>query len=481
MQSYKMWIGGRWVDAVSGKTISVVNPATEEKIAVIPSGGREDVDLAVAAARKAFPVWSKKPQAERTAVVCKLAQLLRERAEEFAQIDCLDHGTPITAARRMVMGTAGNLEFNAHAARALMGEVIPINSQMIHFQKREPVGVAALIIPWNVPLVMVGSKLGAALSVGNTCVVKPPSIDSMAALKLGELLEQLDLPEGAVNIISGPGSTVGNALATHPGVDMISFTGSCETGKDIMTAASQTVKHVTLELGGKNPFIVLEDADLKATAQKAVMSSLANAGMVCASPGRYYIPKKCYKEFVDLFVEFAQKWTFGDPTDEKTMMGPMVSAEHRDSVERYIRSGLEEGAKLALGGKRPTRPPLDKGYFVPPTVFTDVTQNMKIAREEIFGPVACMLSYTTEEEVLALANDNTFGLCASVWTRDINKAMHFANELQAGAVYINDHLTIFPEMPWGGFKESGIGKENSMVGLKGFTHLKLVAMNLIQP
>jgi acyl-CoA reductase-like NAD-dependent aldehyde dehydrogenase len=300
----------------------------------------------------------------------------------------------------------------------------------------------------------------------------------MAALKLAELFEQLDLPEGAVNIITGPGSTVGNALATHPGVDIISFTGSCETGKEIMAAASQTVKHLTLELGGKNPFIVLEDADLEATVAKAVISSYANAGMVCASPGRYYIPQRLYAEFVDRFVALSKKWVVGDPTDEKTMMGPLVSAEHRDSVERYIRIGVEEGAKLALGGQRPTQAPLDKGFFVPPTVFTGVTQNMKIAREEIFGPVACMLSYTDEDEVLKQANDNVFGLCASVWTRDINKAMRFANELEAGAVYINDHLTIFPEMPWGGFKESGIGKENSVIGLKGYTQLKLIAVNL---
>ncbi len=478
MQYFKMWIDGRCVDSVSGETYTAVNPATEEPIAIIPSGGRDDVDLAVSAARKAFPQWSRQDQAKRTEMVSRLADLLKKHAEEFAQIDCIDHGTPITMARNMVIGAANNMMFNAQASRALLGEVIPITNAALHYFKREPVGVCGLIIPWNVPLVMIGAKLGAALSVGNTCVIKPPSVDSMAALKLGELIEEVGFPPGTVNIITGPGHLVGNALASHPGIDMISFTGSCDTGKSIMAAASQTVKRLTLELGGKNPFIVLEDADLEMAVQKGVRSSYANSGMICASPGRYYIPEKYYTEFVDRFVELSKKWVVGDPKDEKTMMGPLVSAEHRDSVERYIRIGQEQGAKLALGGQRPTQAPMDRGFFVTPTIFTDVTQEMNIAREEIFGPVACMLRYSSEEEVLALANDNAFGLSASVWTRDVTKAVRFANDLQVGAVWINDHLTIAPEMPWGGFKESGIGKENSLVGLKEYTQLKLIAVNL---
>ena len=478
MERYKMWINGEWVPAVSGETYAVVNPATEEVIAQVPKGDQRDVDLAVEAARKAFPIWSKKSQAERTEIIVKMAAALKEHVEEFAKIDTLDHGTPITMARHMVFGAANNLEFNAQASRSLMGDVIPIRPDAFHYFKREPVGVAALIIPWNVPLVMVGSKLGAALSVGNTCIIKPPSIDSLAALKFGEILEKAGLPKGAVNIVTGPGHSVGETLATHPGIDLISFTGSSETGKAIMAAGSQTVKRMTLELGGKNPFIILDDADLEKTAQKAVMSSYANCGMVCASPGRYYIPENKYNQFVERFMAHAQQWIFGDPLDEKTMMGPVVSAEHRDVVEGYIKSGIEQGARLMLGGKRPTSAPLNKGYFIPPTVFTDVTQDMKIAREEIFGPVACMMKYSSEDEVLELANDNHFGLSASVWTQNINKAIHFANELQVGAVWINDHLTISPEMPWGGFKESGIGKENSMIGLEEYTQLKLVAINL---
>jgi acyl-CoA reductase-like NAD-dependent aldehyde dehydrogenase len=479
MDTYKMWIGGKYVEAETGKTFGVINPATGEEIARVPLGGQADVEKAVAAATRAFPEWSGKSQPERSAIVNRIGALIREHTEELAMLDCLDHGTPITMARHMITaGAAGNFEFNAQAARSLMADVIPIRPDALHFFHREPVGVCALIIPWNVPLPLIGSKLGSALSVGNTCVVKPPSIDSLAALKLAEILDKAGLPEGAVNIITGPGDIVGHALAVHPGVDLISFTGSSETGKQIMARASQTVKRLTLELGGKNPFIVLEDADIDAAAQKAVTSSLLNSGQICASPGRYYIIERHHDEFVSKFIEGAKNFKVGNPLDEKTNMGPLVSAEHRDKVEYYIRSGIEEGAKLVLGGKRPTEPPFDKGYYVMPTIFTNVTQNIKIAREEIFGPVACVLKYKSEDEVIELANDNTFGLCASVWTRDILKAISFAKKLRAGTIYINDHLTIGPEMPWGGFRESGIGKENSVVGLEEYTQLKLIAMEL---
>jgi acyl-CoA reductase-like NAD-dependent aldehyde dehydrogenase len=478
METYKMWIGGKYVEAETGKTFSVINPATGEEIARVPLGGQAEVDKAVQAAAKAFPEWSGKSQPERSAIVNRIGALIREHAEEFAMLDCLDHGTPITMARHMTAGAAANFEFNAQAARTLMADVIPIRPDALHFFHREPVGVCALIIPWNVPLPLIGSKLGAALSVGNTCVVKPPSIDSLTALKLAKILDKVGLPEGAVNIITGPGDIVGNALAVHQGVDLISFTGSSETGKEIMARASQTVKRLTLELGGKNPFIVLEDADIDAAAQKAVMSSLLNSGQICASPGRYYIIERHHDEFVTKFIAGVKNFKVGDPLDEKTLMGPVVSAEHRDKVEYYIKSGIEEGAKLVLGGKRPTEPPFDKGYYVMPTIFTEVTQNMKIAREEIFGPVACILKFKSEHEVIDLANDNTFGLCASVWTKDIVKAINFAKRLRAGTIYINDHLTIGPEMPWGGFRESGIGKENSVVGLEDYTQLKLIAMEL---
>jgi acyl-CoA reductase-like NAD-dependent aldehyde dehydrogenase len=478
MQDYRMWIDGEWVGAQSGKTYGVINPATGEEMARVPLGGQPEVDRAVNAAARAFPEWSGKPQQERSAVVSRIAALLRERAEEFAKLDCLDHGTPISTARHMVGGAVGNLEFNAEGAKTLMSEVIPIRPDALHFFLREPVGVCALIIPWNVPLTMVGSKLGSAPSLGNTCVVKPPSIDSLTTLAFAEILEQAGLPRGAVSVITGPGGSVGTALATHPGVDLVSFTGSSETGKDIMAKSSATVKRLVLELGGKNPFIILDDADIDLAAEKAVTSQLRNSGQICASPGRYYVSERKHDEFVARFVEKAKRFKVGDPLDPTTNMGPMVSAEHRDHVECYIESGVREGARLVLGGRRPTEKPLDRGCYVMPTIFADVAQNMRIAREEIFGPVACVLRYRSEADVAGLANDNVYGLCASIWTKDMVKAIGLAKRLRAGTVYINDHLTIGPEMPWGGFKESGIGKENSVVGLQEYTQLKLIAMEL---
>jgi acyl-CoA reductase-like NAD-dependent aldehyde dehydrogenase len=478
MQNYKMWIDGKWANAESGKTMGVINPATEEEFARIPLGDKADVDKAVAAARKAFPIWSKKTQAERSRIVNQIALLMKEHAKELAHLETLDHGTLSKSALFMVMISAEHFEFVSQASRAIMGDVIPVRPGILTYVQREPMGVCALITPWNVPLMMVAAKLGSALVVGNTCVVKPPSIDSLAALKLGEILEKMELPPGTINIIAGPGDTVGEALVSHPGVDKVSFTGSCETGKSIMSCASGTVKPVSLELGGKNPFIVLEDADVDAAVDGAINAAFFNTGMICASPGRYYIHERVYDEFLEKFVVVAKNIVVGDPTDLRTQMGPVVSAEHRDKVEGYIRSGIEEGAKLVLGGKRPIDPPLNKGYFVMPTVFTNVTQNMKIAREEIFGPVVCIMKFSSNDDVLALANDNTFGLSASVWTKNMPKALQYANELRAGFVWINEHLVISPELPWGGFRESGFGKESSIYGLYEYTQLKVVYADL---
>ncbi|MFA5309427.1 MAG: aldehyde dehydrogenase family protein [Dehalococcoidales bacterium] len=479
MQQYKMWINGKWVGAESGRTYPVVNPANEEVIAEVPLGDRADVDKAVAAARRAFPVWSQKTQAERSRIVSRIAAALGERLEEVARIEMLDHGAPINAARGMhVGGSVENLEYAAQVSRVLMGSAVPVNPAALTYIQREPVGVCALITPWNFPLLMVAWKLGFALAAGNTCVIKPPSIDSLSTLKLAEVLESVDLPPGTVNVITGPGGTVGEALASHPGVDKIAFTGSCDTGKDIMACASRSVKRVGLELGGKNPFIVLPDADIDAAVEGGVFASFCNSGMICASPGRYYVHESIHDEFVEKFVAAAGKIVVGDPASEKTQMGPLVSAEHRDKVEGYIRSGVAEGAKLVLGGKRPAAPPLNKGYFVMPAVFTGVTQDMTIAREEIFGPVVCIMKYLSEDRVVALANDNTFGLCASVWTRDMPKGIRMANEIRAGWVWINEHLMLAPGLPWGGYKESGIGKDGSIHTLDEYTELKVIYADL---
>ncbi len=477
MQKYRMSIGGKWVDAESGETFTAFNPATEEGIGQVPLGGKADVDKAVEAAQKAFPVWSKKSQAERSQILYQVADAIAEHADELAELDIVSHGTPKKPALFGIMALPPMFKYTAQVSRSFMGQVISANPNKFCYLQREPRGVCALIVAWNAPLVGTSKKLSAALATGNTCIIKPPSICSLTVLKLVEILEKAGLPAGTVNVVTGFGNTVGEALSSHPGVGMVSFTGSCETGKRIMSVASKTVKRLALELGGKNPCIVLEDADIDAAVGYSLFSSFHNTGMVCAATGRYYIHEKLYDEFVEKFIAKTERIVVGDPTDEKTDMGPVVSAEHRDRVENYIKSGVEEGAKLILGGKRPTAPPLDRGYFVMPAVFTDVTQNMKIAREEIFGPVACFIKFSSDEEVIRLANDSTFGLSASVWTRNTTKGIRFANEIQAGTVWINGEI-LGAEYPWGGYKESGFGKENSILGLEEYVQIKAISFDL---
>ena len=295
-------------------------------------------------------------------------------------------------------------------------------------------------------------------------------------------MEKLEIPPGTINVVTGPGSTVGEALACHHGVDMVAFTGSSETGKRIMSLASQTVKRLQMELGGKNPVIILDDADIDKAVGEMFIHQFANCGQLCGSPGKFYVHEKVYDEFLEKFTAKVKKLIVGDPNDERTEMGPLASIEHRDRVEGYIKSGITEGAKVILGGKRPTTPPMNKGYYVVPTIFTNVTQNMKIAREEIFGPVACFMEkFNSDNKVIEMANDNTFGLNSWVWTKDIARGMRFANEIQAGTVQIGQSHGGGPELPWGGYKESGIGKEGSLYGLYEYTNLKRIQVDLMTP
>jgi acyl-CoA reductase-like NAD-dependent aldehyde dehydrogenase len=473
-----MWIGGKWVDAESGKTYPVYNPATEAEIAQLPLGGKADADKAVDFAKKAFPVWSKKSVSERCEIMGRIAVAIRQNARELESLESIDHGFTLKVAGQTVLNAARSFEWVSQAAGSLLtGDIIPADSNTLAYTKREPVGVCAIITPWNFPLQMITDKLPAVLAAGNTCVIKPPSIDSLSALKLAEILEKLDIPQGVVNVITGPGGTVGESLASHRDVSMVAFTGSCEVGKRIMELASKTVKRVQLELGGKNPVIVLEDADVDMAVSIGVMEQLYNCGQVCAAPGRFYVHEKVYDQFVEKFVVGMKKVTVGDPADEKTQMGPVVSSEHRARIEGFVKSGINEGAKLILGGKRPTRPPLDKGYFVIPTVFTHIKQNMTIAKEEIFGPVACIMEpFSSDDEVIAKANDNTFGLRASVFSKDATKLLRFANDLQSGTFTANG----LPrhDLPWGGFKESGLGKEWNKWSLYEFSQLKAVTINM---
>lgn len=479
MQSCKMWIGGRWVDAESGMSFTVRNPSTGQEIARLPLGGVPDVDHAVKAARGAFPAWSRTPQAERSRILNQIAALVRENVDELARVECLEHGTPLEPARKVIMFASNAMDFAAGASRSLRGEVIRAFPNTVTYLEREPVGVCALITPWNLPLFMIMAKLSMALATGNTCVVKPPSINSLIAIRFAEILAKSDLPAGVVNILTGPGGSVGDALASHPMVDLVGMTGSSETGKAIIASSAKSIKRLVLELGGKNPAIILPDADLDRAVEILGHHQFFNSGMTCGSPGRYYVHEAVHDRFVQKLVDYARKVVVGDPADPATTMGPVVSAEHRDSVEAYIRSGVEQGARIVYGGDRPNKAPLDQGYFVMPTVFTGVTQQQRIAREEIFGPVCCVMKFNDGDDVVALANDNVYGLCGSVWTANLAKGLRTGYELRVGSFWVNQHNHLAPEIPWGGIRDSGIGKEASIEGLKEFTQLKLMSYELL--
>ncbi len=488
MEKFKMWIDGKWVDADSGKTFRTYNPANGDVIAEVPLAARSDVDKAVAAARKAFPSWSRKTQEERSGHVARIAAALREHKDELIKLEIAEHGATARHAPIMIQFAAANVELAASGARVLMGKVLPATpskgappgtSNTLVYLKYEPFGVCALITPWNVPTLLLATKIGPSLAVGNTCVVKPPSINSGIGLKIAEIISKLDLPPGVINFVTGPGSTIGNDLSSHPGIDFISFTGSSEVGKTIIANSSQTVKTTMMELGGKNPVIILEDADIEAAAEELCMITFENVGQNCAQPSRFYVHEKVHDRFVEKFVATANSIKIGDPSDPDTVMGPVVSKEQRDTIERYIKSAMDEGAKLVCGGKRPTGPVFDKGFYLTPTVFTDLTPDMTIAREEVFGPVVGFFKFSSDEKVLEAANDSVFGLCASVWTRDYARGLKFVNELQAGSVWINQHMNLVAETPWGGFKESGLMKEGGVIGPEGYAQLKYVCIKHI--
>jgi acyl-CoA reductase-like NAD-dependent aldehyde dehydrogenase len=460
MSKWRMLIGGELQKAASGKTYPVINPATGEEFDRIPIGGEVEVEKAIAAARRAFPEWSQKPIQERAEALQKIGAALRERHEEIAMHDCLDHGTPITVARNYTMEASCDFDRAAAVGQSLASDALDMGNDGLAYVHRKPVGVCALITPWNVPLWVAASKIGSALIMGNTCVLKPPSIDSITSLILGEIIASLSdiIPPGVVNIITGTGEVAGNALASHSDIDMVSFTGSTEAGKSIFTAAGKTVKKLCLELGGKNPFIVMADANIDIAAAIGAQTQTENTGQACISPGRYLVHETVYEEFIEKYVTEVTKVVVGDPLSLNTTMGPVVGDHHRNSIEAHIKSAVDEGAKLTLGQLGPLPKPLDKGYYVLPTVITGVTPKMKVYREEIFGPVACITRYCDNDDVIAMANDNNYGLAASVWTRDIEKGMKAANAIEAGTIWVNTHMGMWG-LPMGGNKESGVGKE----------------------
>ncbi len=473
VKTYKMLIDGEWVDSSTKRTFDVLNPATEGVIAKVPKGEVEDVRAAIDAARTAFDngSWSDKTPAERASVLLKMADLVEKESQRFAELESMNVGKTIKYSRDSDMPfIIDNLRFFAGAARNLegksMGNYSGLGFSMI---RREPLGVVGAIVPWNYPLYIAMWKIAPALAAGNTLVIKPASYTPLTLLEFAKLVKGL-LPDGVLNVVTGPGDIIGSEMAKSDKVDMVALTGDVSTGKKIMQMGSNNLKRVHLELGGKAPFVILPDASLEAAAEGAVVSAFWNGAQDCTATTRIYVPSKMHDTFVSMLVKKASKIRVGDPMKESTDMGPLVSAKQRERAESYVKVGLDEGAKLAYGGKRPAG--IKKGFYFGPTIFTNVSQDMRICQEEIFAPVLSVIKYNTVEEAVEKANDVVYGLAASVWGSDITKTMNVANRLKFGTVWINEHGVLTAEMPHGGYKQSGFGKDLSMYAFDEFTQIK---------
>ena len=472
-------INNQWHGAASGKTMDVVNPATEEVIARVASADRADLDAAVSAARAALAgPWGQLSARERGRLVRKLGERLLARADEVARLETLHNGKPIAESRNIEIPAAAEcFEYYGGWSDKVMGETIPVKGNYLTYTLREPVGVVAAIVPWNFPLLLAAWKVAPALACGNTVILKPASQTPLTALALGEAAIEVGLPPGVLNVLTGPGAQLGQSIVEHPGIDKIAFTGDTSTGKGIMRGAAETLKKITLELGGKSPNIVLADADIEAAIRGATIGIFYGKGEVCAAGSRLLVERSIKDEFVDKLAARAKKLTAGDPMDPRTRFGALSSRKQMDTVLRYIESGKREGATLVAGGAR-TDIGTGKGYFVQPTVFADVRPDMAIAREEIFGPVLASIEFADLDEAIAKANDTQYGLAAGIWTRDIKKAHYVARKLQAGTVWINTYNVYDTAAPFGGYKHSGFGREMSAHALDHYTQIKSVWVDL---
>lgn len=481
VRQYRMLIGGEWVDAGSGKTFESINPYTGRAWATAPEAQDEDVDRAVRAARAAFDEgpWGKMTGTERARLMRRFAELLAENADDIAVVESTDNGKLLREMGGQLNALPEWYYYFAGAADKIEGETIPSDKpNFFVYTRREPIGVVGAIIPWNSPLLLLTWKLAPALAAGCTFVVKTAEQTPASTLEFAKLFEEAGFPPGVFNVITGYGPTTGSALVRHPGVDKVAFTGSTETGKQVMKDAADHIAKVSLELGGKSPNIVFDDADMEAAANGVVSGIFAATGQTCIAGSRLFVHEEIHDELVEILTQKADSIKLGNPLEMETELGPIAFKEQLEKVEGYIKTGQQEGAELVCGGKAPADPELQDGFFIEPTILTNVDNRMKVAQEEIFGPVLSVIPAKTEEEVVRQANDTPYGLAAGVWTKDLQRAHRVAHALKAGTVWINSYRTISFNAPFGGYKESGLGRENGLESLKEYTQLKTVWVEL---
>ena len=478
--SKTLYIGGEWISAEKKQTRRIINPFNQEEIATVCEGDRDDAVKAISAARKAFDEgeWPVLSGLERGQFVLKIAELIRRDLNELAELESLDTGKTIEESKADMDDIANVFQYYAGLADKDGGEVIssPIPDSVSKIV-REPIGVCGQITPWNYPLLQASWKIAPALAAGNTIVLKPSEITPLTTIKVFQLIEEAGIPKGVANLVLGPGASVGDELARNLDVDLVSFTGGIETGKKIMQAASGNVKKIALELGGKNPNIVFQDADLETAADQALNAVFFHAGQGWSAGARLLGDEAIHDEFLAELIKRTKRIKLGNGFHEDTESGPLISAEHRAKVEKYVEIGIEEGAKLETGGKRPDDPALQNGFFYEPTIFSNCKSDMRIVQEEIFGPVLTVESFSSEEEVIRLANDTIYGLAGAVWSKDIEKCERVAAKLRMGTVWINDFHPYFAQAPWGGYKQSGFGRELGKIGLEEYTEIKHIYRN----
>lgn len=473
-------INGEFKEADSGRTITLSNPANSDPLAEVPQAGPEDIEKSVKAAHRAFSgPWKRLSTRERCRLLLNLSQLIRNHADELARLESRNVGKPIRESRDEVNLAADCFQYYAGAVDKVGGSTIPVAAPGVNLTFREPPGVCGLIVPWNFPIAIASWKIAPALAMGNTVVVKPAEQTPLTALRLGQLALEAGIPPGVLNVVTGPGNVIGESLVRHPLVHKISFTGSTEIGKKVMRLAAEGMKRLTLELGGKSANIVFADADVEPAVTSAVWSALGNAGQDCCARSRLILEKPIHEEFLSRLTEQFRGIRLGDPLSEETEMGSLISAGHRERVKSYINEGVREGAQLLCGGDVPKEQHLAKGSYLRPAIFSDVKPTMNIAQEEIFGPVLAVLSFQTEEEAVAIANNTTYGLSGSLWTKDIGRALRVARAVETGVISINSGHSVHLEAPFGGVKQSGFGRELGLTALDHYSEWKSVFVSTL--